>query len=184
MELSELQSIIKITTLMNEYQKINEIKGMCSANTSFIYNIICDNYPTLKLRTKVEPVICHYIRKIDNNGSFDPVFHIHLVIKIDEKKLIDPSYELDSIEDNLYLDGIKTFQAALIELKKTYGLVCSEAFKKYIIKDYLDFVDIAKDINANNGDLLFTPNKKYSDNLKNYVIENYNEKYGMIYISK
>lgn len=184
MELPELKTITRISGLMNAYQKENNIKKMCSANTSFLYNIICDNYPTLKLRTKVEPVICHYLRKMDNNGSFAPVFHIHLVIKIDETKLIDPSYEVDSIEDNLYLDGIKTFQTVLIKLKKTYGLVCNEEFKKDIIKDYLDFVGIAKDINSNNGDLLFTPDKKYSDNLKNYVIENYNGKYGMIYISK
>jgi hypothetical protein len=63
MDLPELKTIIKLATYMNEYQRNNNIKGMCSANTSFLYNFINDNYPNLKKRTKVSAIICHYLKE-------------------------------------------------------------------------------------------------------------------------
>ena len=180
MDLSELKYIMIIQKLMNTYQKENNIKGMCMANTSFLYRIICDNYHDLKIRTKVSPVICYYSEEIENKGNkeINIYFHTHLVIKIDEKKLIDSSYEVDSIKDNLYLDNIIAFQKCLINLKKTFGIEFDNERKKETIKQYLKFLKIANDINKN--DKLITANQEYSDNLENYVIKKFNEKYGII----
>ncbi len=172
MDLPELQTIIKITTYMNEYQKINNIKSMCSANTSLLYNFIYDNFPNLKKRTKVSAVICHYLKKI--NEGHQPHFHIHLVVSIDEGKLIDPSYEIDSMTDVLYLSDLKAFQKCCYELEGMIGnnFKYSIDGKKDIIKKYLDFVNIANEINKGNE---MTSDREYSNNIMDFVKKKYNE---------
>jgi hypothetical protein len=172
MDLPELQTIIKITTYMNEYQRNNNIKVMCSANTSLLYNFINDNYPNLKKRTKVSAIICHYLKKMGEGHQ--PHFHIHLVVSIDEKKLIDPSYEIDSMTDVLYLSDLKAFQKCCYELEGMIGNNFKYPIneKKNIIKTYLDFVNIANKINEGNE---MTSDKEYSDNIMDYVNNKYNE---------
>lgn len=167
MDLPELQVIIKIATFMNEYQKINKITDMCSANTSILYNFIYDNYHNLKERTRVSAVICHYFKKINEKDA--PHFHIHLVVRIDETKLIDPSYEIDSKSGVLYLDSIKAFQKCINKLEQMSNI---SNFKfpiddiKKLVKEYLHFVKIADEINKGNE---LTSDTKYSNDLKDFL---------------
>lgn len=172
MDLPELQTIIKITTYMNEYQRNNNIKGMCCGNTSFLYNFINDNYPNLKKRTKVSAIICHYLKE-DREGKHRPYFHIHLVISIDDKKLIDPSYEIDSMNDVIYLEDVIAFQKCCINLEEWIGNGFKYTIddKKIIIKKYLDFVNIANKINKGSE---MTTCQTYSNDLSNYVVNKFN----------
>jgi hypothetical protein len=98
-----------------------------------------------------------------------------LVIRIDDKKLIDPSYEIDGMTDVEYLEDIYAFQKSCSHLEGWIGNGFKYTIdqKKEIIKNYLYFVNIANEINEGNE---ITACQTYSINLSNYVMNKFNEK--------
>jgi hypothetical protein len=169
MDLPELQIIRKISAYMNEYQKINKIKGMCVANNLVLHTIIKKYFPNIIERVKVVPVICYYFQTI--NDTHTPTFHIHLVLKIDENKIIDPSYDVDSIPDVLYLDNIKTFQLHITDLEQTNHKGTNFKYpiddKKRIIRTYISFINYADLINKRTMNLT---DKIYYLNILEWVL--------------
>ena len=90
-------------------------------------------------------------------------------------KLIDPSYEIDSITDVLYLSDLKAFQKCCYELEKMTGISNFKYpidGKKKIIQEYLYFVKIADEINKGSE---MTTDREYSNNIFDYVMKKYNE---------
>ena len=151
-----MSKIRKLLDLMHEYQRINKINGECVTNVQYLYDTINFNYPNLEYKPKVKAVICFYqdLKKHTN------VINIHMVIMMNNKNLIDPSYEINSLENVLYFDSIKEFIDVIgKEFMKTISI-------KDFIEKFLHFKDIEETIN--NGDCLIV-NKKYYNNQADHI---------------
>jgi hypothetical protein len=82
----------------------------------------------------------------------------HLVVEVDEEFIIEPSYEVCSIDNILYFDNIKAFMNKY-KIPDTNDM-------KHLIKDFVSFTKLADAIN--NGELTIT-DKEYYQNQANYV---------------
>jgi hypothetical protein len=103
---------------MLSYQKQQNIKGMCVINCKYLLECLQIQYP--KCNAKVLPVIVVEDR-IDNLTEFCIV---HMVIVIDEKDIIDPSYEVYSLK-NIRYENINFINNWQISKKKEMSENCN-----------------------------------------------------------
>jgi hypothetical protein len=116
------------------FQKKNKIKAECVSNTQFLLEHVklyaqAHNIPfTLKAKT----VMAFYINK-----KQQPVSTIHIVVQIDENRILDPSYEFYRIKDVQYFESLKPYMSFM----KQHSVIDKELKHRfrYAIKQFLDF---------------------------------------------
>lgn len=145
--------------LMHKYQKENNITKQCVTNVQYLYDIFKCNVNEY-FTFEAVPVMCIGIRN-------DAIIIVkgHLVFKI-EDRIIDPSYEIDSLENLHIYDNIKLFIDALSVNEALHDFV-----KKDIITTFLTFKSFADQINS--GGLVIT-DKDYYNKQADYVDANSN----------
>jgi hypothetical protein len=124
---------------MHQFQKENEITKECITNVQYFYDIM----NTEGLCVKAKPVFAIY--SIINEMQYDTIVVIHMVIELKNGGIIDPSYEISSIDDCQYCDNTKT----LIKTLSTYPSPLSKEYITSAITKFLKFKNLADDINAN-----------------------------------
>ena len=81
-----------LVDFMREYQKLNNSKGKCVSNVQYLFDsMVASGYKNVK----VVPTIC--VSNLTNK------LFIHLIV-IRDDVIFDPSYEVASIEDKVYVD--------------------------------------------------------------------------------
>jgi len=134
--------IFTIAKCMMLYQKQHDVKGMCITNTKFLYDLA----KQVDAQVRAQAVIA-----IFEDGKVCPG---HLVLVLgDGETVVDPSYELYSKKNIIYLDSIKRLQCE------------DEEFKRRALKMFLEFNSRAEEIN-DGGDLL---DVDYYNKLADYI---------------
>jgi hypothetical protein len=150
--------IANIILQMREYQRLNGITKKCVDNSQYLYDIINSNGG--------EVVVKPYIVLTQKNDE-SYIFKGHLAINfIDDYDVIEPSYEVWSLDKPAYFDNVKDF-VRLVSFP-------SEEIKKEVVKDtihsFVKFVDLAKKINS--GEFVITDKSYYHSQdkfIKNYL---------------
>ena len=141
-----------IVLLMREYQKKHNIKKQCVTNCQYLYDTLKANYPLNNIKVKA-------VLGISSNDDRTIIYEGHVVVDVDEKFILEPSYEVYSTDNIEYFDNIKQFM-------NKYKI--PNKHMKHLIKDFIDFTKIADTIN--NGGLHITDNEYYN-NQADYVEE-------------
>jgi len=152
---SQIKKIDLIANHMCAYQKEHNITGRCSDNVTILYDIIKKSFKTLN------PVFQNVIVSFNKNG-IGHVCEGHIVIKLDNGALIDPSYEIAREPDSSYLDNFETFRD-MVE--------CNDAIKPLmnkIEKGFNCFKRYAK--RMNNGEFGVSSDEYYI-NLIKYLVD-------------
>lgn len=161
--------VAKIVLEMREYQRINNIVNKCVTNTQLLYDMMSDF--GIK-NIKVDAVIA--IRPPDLEIPQVKICAGHLVIMIDDV-LIDPSYEIYSMPNKLYVHNIKE----LSEYLKSYNDIQSQNTLKnsieYCIDHHLRFKTHANKIN--NG-IKYADDDYYSK-LKKHLLHKFKDYIGL-----
>ena len=139
--------------LMREYQKKHKIKKQCVTNCQYFYDNFKANCPLNTIKVKA-------VIGVSLNSDRTIIYEGHVVVEVDEKFILEPSYEVYSIDNIEYFDNIKQFM-------NTYKMPNKNDMKD-IIKEFIDFTKIADTIN--NGELHITDNEYYN-NQADYVEE-------------
>lgn len=160
--------VAKIILEMREYQRINNIVNKCVTNTQLLYDMMSDF--GIK-NIKVEAVIA--IRPPDLEIPQVKICAGHLVIICDDV-IIDPSYEIYSMPNKLYVHNIKEL---LEYLKADNDIQSQNTLKKsieYCIDHHLRFKKFANEINNGvkyGGD--------YYSKLEKYLLDKFKDKIGL-----
>ena len=152
--------LIKYFNVIIDYQKINKIISRCVTNTD-LFILLLNHVNKLtgnKYNISAIPVIA--LEKIKDNKTTIKNY-IHVVIKINDNIIIDPSYET-------YLK-VSYYE----KISETKNIVSSNMSKSDIIKHFLEFKEITDKMNDGYS---IIPDQTYYDNLKNYINTN-NDKY-------
>jgi len=131
----EITHITNITLSMREFQKINGVTRQCVTNTQYLYDTIKSNTNS---NVKVQPVI------VISTDVTTLRCIVHLVVVLDDKTIIDPSYDVFSLNNKSYYDNIKDF---MFNVRST-----DRHLLKKSITDFICFIKLAERIN--NGELL------------------------------
>lgn len=159
--------IANIVLLMRGYQEAKNIKKQCVTNIQYLYDFIKLNN-ICNVKTKAV-----YVFSYNDEENIATIVSGHLVIELDNKRIIEPSYDIFCLKNKYYFDNIK-------DLKNMYDDK-TEYLKnnmKQIINDHLHFMKLSEQIN--NGGLLMT-DKEHYDNQANYV-EKYMSKINKLFI--
>ena len=127
----------RILSDMHQFQKDNEITKQCITNVQYYYDIM----NTKGFNVKAKPVIAIYSKL--NGNEYITITVIHMVISYENGIILDPSYEIGSIQNCQYCDTIK----GLIELLSTYPSPLTKEYIASIITQFVKFKKIADDIN-------------------------------------
>jgi len=138
--------------LMREYQKKHKIKKECVTNCQYFYDNFKANCPLNTIKVKA-------VIGLSLNDDRTIIYEGHVVVEVDEKFILEPSYEVYSTDNIEYFDNIKQFM-------NKYKIPKNDM--KYVIKEFIDFTKIADTIN--NGKYIVM-NKEYYDNQADYVEE-------------
>ena len=138
--------------LMREYQKKHKIKKQCVTNCQYFYDNFKANCPLNTIKVKA-------VIGVSLNSDRTIIYEGHVVVEVDEKFILEPSYEVYSTDNIEYFDNIKQFM-------NKYKI--PNKHMKHLIKDFIDFTKIADTIN--NGGLHITDNEYYN-NQADYVEE-------------
>ena len=144
-----------IIKLMWEYQRKNSITKKCIDNTIYLRDsLIMNGY-----EAKVKAVI---MTSVSNNEL--EVCSGHLIIDIGDNKLLDPSYEMNIKPNQQYFDNIK-------DLLTNYSTIKNDKeFLSDNIKNFMNFCNIANDINIHNKFLL--TDREYYHKQHDYIKHN------------
>lgn len=157
--LFKAKEIRKCLELMLKYQKENNITKECLTNVQYVYDMFKCNingYFTFE----AIPVMCIGIR-----GNDVIIVKGHLVLKL-EDRIIDPSYEICSMDNVRYYDNIKTFFDAL-----SLNEALQDFVRKDVVTTFLTFKSFADQINS--GGLVIS-NKTFYNNQADYIEANCN----------
>jgi len=158
--LFKAKEICKIIKLMHQYQKDNNITKQCVTNVQYLYDVFKCNINEY-FTFKAIPVMC-----IGYRGNDIIIVKGHLLLKL-EDRIIDPSYEIDSL-DNLHIyDNIKMFLDAL-----SVNEALQDFIRKDVVTTFLTFKSLADQINS--GGLV--TDKDYYNNQADYIEANSNVK--------
>lgn len=155
--------------MMYDYQRINSVNGNCVTNCQYLYDQIHDVH---FIDVKFKPVIATGTRKRITNRhiELDHYSIVHLVLVVNDgfmEQIVDPSYEVVSLEDLKYYTTIKDWKNN--HPKKDF-------VDKKGITDFLDFVKIAQQMN--DGQFCVT-NREWYDGQADYIRDEVH-KYPMI----
>ena len=138
--------------LMREYQKKHNIKKQCVTNCQYLYDTLKANYPLNNIKVKA-------VLGISSNDDRTIIYEGHVVVDVDEKFILEPSYEVYSTDNIEYFDNIKQFM-------NKYKIPKNDM--KGVIKEFIDFTKLADAIN--NEELTIT-DTEYYNNQADYVEE-------------
>ncbi len=141
-----------IVLLMREYQKKHNIKKQCVTNCQYLYDTLKANYPLNNIKVKA-------VLGISSNDDRTIIYEGHVVVDVDEKFILEPSYEVYSTDNIEYFDNIKQFM-------NKYKIPKNDM--KGVIKEFIDFTKLADAIN--NEELTIT-DTEYYNNQADYVEE-------------
>ena len=146
-------ALANIVLLMREYQKKHNIKKQCVTNCQYFYDNFKANYPLNNIKVKA-------VIGISLNDDRTIIYRGHVVVEVDEKFILEPSYEVYSTDNIEYFDNIKQFM-------NTYKFP-NKNDMKHLIKDFVSFTKLADAIN--NEELTIT-DTEYYNNQADYVEE-------------
>lgn len=153
-----MNEIVRILLTMLEYQKLNNIKGQCMTNVQYLLDTIKMNETDSK--AKAMPVIALHRR------GDEMLIVAHLVIALEDDKIIDPSYEISSLDDEstIYCSKISTVK----EYLKSTNSDQAETNKtlKFATSKLIEFMKITDEMNR--GEIRVS-NKEYYNNQADYV---------------
>jgi len=142
--------ISNIVVSMRKYQKENNVKKQCVTNAQYLYDTMKINLNN-NVKTKAVFVFS------DNNQEDTAIFVSgHIIVTIDNKTIIEPSYDIYCLENTSYFDNIKDLVSIFddkIELKSKIDI-------KKLIYDHIHFIKISEQIN--NGEFIITDKKHYN----------------------
>jgi hypothetical protein len=144
--------LANIVLLMREYQKKHNIKKQCVTNCQYFYDNLKANYPLNNIKVKA-------VIGISLNDDRTIIYRGHVVVEVDEKFILEPSYEVYSTDNIEYFDNIKQFM-------NKYKIPKNDM--KDVIKDFVSFTKLADAIN--NEELTIT-DTEYYNNQADYVEE-------------
>jgi hypothetical protein len=119
----------KIVLQMMNFQHFYKIKGACATNAKCMSNYLKKTYPDKKI--EVYPAIV----------TSDEGVRVHLIILADEA-LIDPSYDVFSMENKRYYLNIKEFVDAIENPADKQNEL------RNLGKDFMKYLDCANEINS------------------------------------
>jgi hypothetical protein len=163
-------TIAKLIAVMHKYQKDNNIKNECIANTQYLYDSLKSSFPDIQAKARAVIAFRHVEKElgvIDGkmNVHFDDYFIIHMCVDIGNDKLVDPSQDINDLPNVTYIGyDIVNF------MKKVRSWGHDEEQIKKIIKQYVEFIKYAERIN--DGEMLYA-NKKYYNEQADYVESNF-----------
>jgi hypothetical protein len=128
----------KIVLQMMNFQHFYKIKGACATNAKCMSNYLKKTYPDKKI--EVYPAIV----------TSDEGVRVHLIILADEAlvdnevntKLLDPSYDVFSLENKRYYLNIKEFVDAIENPADKQNEL------RNLGKDFMKYLDCANEINS------------------------------------
>ena len=142
---------------MREFQKNNNIKNQCLTNAQYLYDALTEN----KVKNDVKVQACFVI-------SLDRDVYIvggHVVVMLDNV-VLDPSFDVHSLNNKTYFENVNDFMKALNKLKtdgvninelKTDGIVGV----KGVVSHHVQFVKYAEQMNR--GVQVITERTFYDD---------------------
>jgi hypothetical protein len=134
-----------IVDSMRKYQKNNNIKGKCITNTQYLYKII-KHYSNWNVKAKT--VFAVSIDNITNSV----VTIIHIVIMVEDKYIIDPSYEVFSKNNLSYYDNVEDYVKFMNSCKTCLEIKNKKKETiKISIREFIKFLEYSKKINEGNG---------------------------------
>lgn len=167
----EKQNAIEmIVQTMHEYQRKHDIKKQCITNTQYLYDSIRASFPSLNVKVKAiigfrnnDDVVA--VNEKNKKKYINRETHtiVHMVVLIDNKKIFDPSAEINDMKDLQYVGF--DFQK-LIKTLRELGM--TEDMVKKLIKDYMTFFGYENQMN--NGKTLIV-DRQYYNNQADYVEE-------------
>ena len=152
---SQIKKIDLIANHMCVYQKKHNITGRCTDNVTILYDIIKKSFKTLN------PVFQNVIVSFNKNG-IGHVCEGHIVIKLDNGALIDPSYEIAREPDSSYLSNFETFRE-MVE--------CNDAIKPLMNNIEKGFNHFKKITQRMNNGAFGISNDEYYINLIKYLVD-------------
>ena len=118
-----------IVLQMMNFQHFYKIKGACATNAKCMSDYLKKTYPDKKI--EVYPAIV----------TSDEGVRVHLIILADEA-LVDPSYDVFSLENKRYYLNIKEFVDAIENPADKQNEL------KSLGKDFMKYLDCANEINS------------------------------------
>ena len=141
---------------MYNYQIKHNITGRCCDNVTILYDII-----KYLFNNTINPVFQNVIVSYNKNG----IGHIcegHIVIKLDNGILIDPSYEIAKEQDTSYLTIFEIFRDMV---------QCNDTVKPLMNNIEKTFNQFKKIANRMNNDEFVISCDEYYINLVNYLVD-------------
>ena len=132
---------------MHTFQRERGVKDQCVTNTQFLYDTIKHNHDV-----DVKATACIVISKDIKAKELKVIIHLVLTVK---DQIIDPSYDVFSLEDKHYYFNIASFSKSVKDITLPF------VFQKKNITIFLEFLDFAKKINK--GQLIITDKQHYTD---------------------
>ena len=121
--------IANIILSVRKYQKKNNIKKQCVTNCQYLYDIIKMNSNS---NVKTKSVIACSVNYEENTTI---VISGHIIVVLDDETIIEPSYDIFSLENVSYFENIKDFIRAFEDknvLKTKFDI-------KKILNDHIKF---------------------------------------------
>jgi len=117
-----------------KYQKINNIKNECLTNAQILYQYINTN--------NLGGCSCYAVVAVSKiNANQLNIYCPHFVVEFNNK-IIDPSFEINVLENQIYYKDYSTF------INNTFGIgYTGEYFKKKYEKMFIKFQKLATKIN-------------------------------------
>ena len=150
--MSEISKITEIANVMCLYQKLQNVEKECITNTQILFDIINDNYPHLDVKAKP----CFVIEQ--NKDKKYVKIIVHIIIYINNKTIIDPSYETCSLKNALYIDTINDIKDLLGDFFKNNS--------KYLITKFLKLNDYCNKMNTKKERVV---NSEYYNNVFDFL---------------
>lgn len=123
-----------VVLMMREYQKINNIKRRCITNAQFLY----DNMTRISTKNDIQTRSVIVVG-LSNEDTY-VILGGHIVVVLDGD-VIEPSYDIYSINDVCYYDNVKDFM-------EDCSLVIEKDLIKKTIQNFLEFQKYEKRINS------------------------------------
>jgi hypothetical protein len=131
--MSTIVNLYDIHHSMIEYQKNNNIKQECIVNTVYLYDMTKSN-STHKVK-----VVAMCVFGYDDKGN-PAITAGHLVLLLDDKKIIDPSYDVFRLNRKVYYHNLKNLFDELNINKSNINM-------KKLLSDHISFIKFANQIN-------------------------------------
>lgn len=138
----------EIVSVMHEYQKTNNITKMCLTNVQYLYDSMNSS------GIKVKPIAVIVLIPDKENEILRICNHV--VLKYNNK-IVEPSYEIGSLENTLYYEDYSKLPEYLKNDRETI---------KKTLKNHIDFINYTKRMET--GDFIIT-DKDYYNKQADYV---------------